>query len=81
MQPNARLVRFLFPFFNPLSDSVPLTNVGERAPAKSSPFTRFAMHFIASNPFFYIAVGPPHRNISRGEQRVIKMRVRIKQAR
>lgn len=55
MQPNARLVRFLFPFFNPLSDSVPLTNVGERAPAKSSPFTRFAMHFIASNPFFFIS--------------------------
>ena len=93
MQPNARLVRFLFPFFlsfflffqPSLRLSTPYQHwyvcvcACECANAILS-FYRFAMHFIASNPsLFYTAVGPPHRSISRGEQRAVKMRVRTKE--
>ena len=99
MQPNARLVHFLFLFFlsfffffqPSLRLSTPYQHwygfvcvyvcvcVCVYANAILS-FYRFAMHFIASNPsLFYTAVGSPHRNVSRGEQRAVKMRARTKE--
>lgn len=53
------LVSRVSSFSNPLRLSTPY-----RRGAILS-FYRCAMHFIASNPFFFAAVGPPHRDIAR----------------